>query len=176
MHHLVILTLTVVAMVPLTVALPASDAVAQQKQRISYTAAAENTKYPQFLNIDVGDVPNHLVRIFEIHRTYPNNAPIINGLALIEEWDRAISDLTDLNGVATSYYVHIMENGDKFFARATSVAQNIGSGKFTITAVGPITGGTGKLTGLQGTVRAKGTVEPSTGFNETQFEIEYWLE
>jgi hypothetical protein len=78
-HHLVILTLTAVALLPLIVTLPGSDALAQQKQLVSYTAAAENTKYPQQLNIDVGDVPNHVVRIFEIHRAYPNNPPIING-------------------------------------------------------------------------------------------------
>jgi hypothetical protein len=159
-----------------SVLLSRGDAVAQQKQLVSYTAVAENTKYPQQLNIDVGDVPNHIVRVFEIHRTYPNNPPIINGLALVEEWDRAIADLTDLNGLATSYYVHVMGNGDKFFARVNSVTQNIGSGKFTITAAGPITGGTGKLAKIHGTVRTKGTIEPRVGFNETRFEIEYWIE
>jgi hypothetical protein len=170
------LALTTMSLLCLAVILPARDAVAQQQQRVSDKATVENTKYPQQLNIDVGDVPNHIVRIFEIHRTYPINAPVINGLKLVEEWDRAIADLTDSNGTATSYYVHVMENGDKFFARVTSVAQNAGPGKFTITAAGPITGGTGKLAGIQGIVRATGTVEPKGGFNETQFEIEYWIE
>jgi hypothetical protein len=37
----------------------------------------------------------------------------------------------------------------------------------------PVTGGTGKLTGIQGIVRTTGTAEPKAGVNETQVEIEY---
>jgi hypothetical protein len=70
-----------------------------------------------------------------------------------------------------------MENGDKFFAKVTSVLQSIGPGRFTITAAGPVTGGTGKLAGTQGIIRVTGTVgPPKAGFNEAQYEIDYRIE
>src|ERR1700674_3504213 len=84
----------------------------------------------QQLNIDVGDVLNHIVRINEIHRIYPNNAPVINGLKLVETWSRTIADYIDGNGSGTSYSVYLMENGDKFFDRTSLLVQNT-SGKLT---------------------------------------------
>ena len=126
----------------------------------------------QQLNIDVGDVLNHIVRINEIHRIYPNNAPVINGLKLVETWSRTIADYIDGNGSGTSYSVYLMENGDKFFDRTSLLVQNT-SGKLTAANVGYITGGTGKFVGMQGIVRAFGNFDYKTGFNENQIEIEY---
>jgi hypothetical protein len=52
----------------------------------------EKTKFMQRYVIPVGDVPGHEVRVFKIHRTYPNNAPVINGLKLTEFWNLDLSD------------------------------------------------------------------------------------
>ena len=57
----------------LAVALSITEAFAQE--RLIFDVSAENTKYTQQHIIDVGDVPGHQVRVFEIHRTYPSNAP-----------------------------------------------------------------------------------------------------
>ena len=40
---------------------------------------------------------------------------------------------------------------------------------------GYITGGTGKLTGLQGMIRTVNTADPKPGINEGQTEIEYLI-
>jgi hypothetical protein len=92
MNRVTAFTLTTMALLSLAVALPAADAVAQQKQRISYKVSAENSKYTQQHVIDVGDVPGHQVRVYEIYRSFPNNAPVINGLKMKETWTRATSD------------------------------------------------------------------------------------
>jgi hypothetical protein len=136
-------------------------------------ALAENTKYTQQQAIDVGDVPGHQVRVYEIHRTYPNDAPMINGVKLMESWSRGVTDYIDGNGPNTTYNVYILENGDKFFTRAALVAQSPGSGKIATTSAGPITGGTGKLVGIQGIIRTTGTAEPKAGVNENQTEIDF---
>jgi hypothetical protein len=167
-----ILTLTTSALLCLAVGLSIGNAVAQQKQQVSWKASAENSKYTQQLNIDVGDVPNHIVRINEVHRTYPNNAPVINGLKLVEEWQRTIADYIDTNGSGTTYLVYLMENGDKFFARSALLVQNT-SGKFTATQVGPITGGTGKFVGMRGILRITNNFDYKTGFSEGQVDMEY---
>jgi hypothetical protein len=150
-----------------------SIAAAQEKQHVSYKVSAENSKYTQQQFLDVGDSAGHQVRSFELYRTFPNNAPVFNGIKLKETWGRGISDYIDNNGTATQYSVYVLENGDKFFTRVTVLAHSVGSGKFTNMSVGYITGGTGKLAGIQGIIRSSGISDPKSGFNEVQTDIEY---
>jgi hypothetical protein len=174
-HHISIrpALLAGAVMLGMAVAAPAGPAVAQEKQHVSFKTPPENTKYTQQQAIDVGDIPGHQVRVYEIHRTYPNNAPMINGVRLVESWSRGVTDYIDGNGPNTTYNVYILENGDKFFTRAALVAQSLGSGKISTTSAGPITGGTGKLAGIQGIVRTSGTAQPTAGVNENQTDIDY---
>jgi hypothetical protein len=98
MNRCSVFTLAVTVALGLVVAIPAGDASAQEKQRVSYKVSAENTKYTQRLFIDVGDAPGHQVRVYEVHRTFPSNPPLINGVKLVESWTRATSDYTDNDG------------------------------------------------------------------------------
>jgi hypothetical protein len=152
--------------------LVAGNGLAQEKQHVSFKTPAENGKFTQQLIIDVGDAPEHIVRAFELHLTFPNNAPIINGLKLVETWARGITDYIDGNGSATVYIVIATENGDRLFARVTGVTSKT-SARLAATQVGFITGGTGKLAGMQGVVRISADFDYKTGFNETQFDIDY---
>jgi hypothetical protein len=167
-------TLTTMALLCLATALPASNAVAQEKHHVSFKVPAENSKYTQQVNLNVQDVPNHIMRAYELHRTYPNNPPIINGLKLTDSWEQGIGDRFDGSGDGTSYTVFVMDNGDKFFVRNSLVIQNV-SGKTVATTTGHITGGTGKFTGIQGTLGAIANFDIKTGFNEGQNDIEYWI-
>jgi hypothetical protein len=173
MNRLSVLTLTTLASLSLAVAFPAGDAAAQQKQQASFKTPAANTKYTQQTTVDVGDIPGHQVRVFELHRTYPSNSPVINGLKLTEMWTRGVTDFIDGTGSSVNYSVYVLDNGDKFFSRTALVAQSLGSGKFTTTSAGTITGGTGKLAGIQGTLRTTGTAQPTAGVNENQTDKEY---
>ena len=168
-------SLTIVLLPCLATVLAAVDVAAQEKQQVSFKTSAENTKYTQQHMIDVGDFPGHQVRVYEIHRTFPNNAPVISGVAIKEQWTRGISDYTDNNGPGTTYGVYVLENGDKFFTRSSLVAQSSGAGKLTASTVGYIIGGTGKFAGINGIVRTVNTADPKAGVNEGQTEIEYTL-
>src|SRR5271165_2319951 len=168
------LTLTTITFMWLAVVLPANNVLAQQ--RLAFKVSAENTKYTQQHTIDVGDVSGHQVRLFEIHRAYPSNAPVINGMKIVESWTRGISDYTNNNGEGTIFGVYVLENGDKFFTRGSLVAvQTPEASKLTATTVGPITGGTGKLSRINGMARMLTSADPKTGVNEAQVDIEYWL-
>jgi hypothetical protein len=173
MNRRATLILTTIGLLCVAVAQPGSDAIAQQTQQVSYKVTAENSKYTQQQFLDVGDVAGHQVRSFEIYRTFPTNAPVINGMKMKETWTRGISDYVDNNGTATTYNVYVLENGDKFFTRGTVLARSAGPGKLSNVTVAYITGGTGKLAGIQGIVRTTGSAEPKAGVNETQVEIEY---
>jgi hypothetical protein len=50
------------------------------------------------------------------------------------------------------------------------------AGNLTNTGVGNITGGTGKLAGIQGNTRAVANFNYNTGVVEPQIEIEYWID
>jgi hypothetical protein len=169
-----VLKVSVIAMLGL--ASPLGSAIAQQKEQVSFKTPVANTKYTQQQAIDVGDMAGHQVRIYEIHRTYPVNAPVINGIKLVESWSRGVTDYVDGNGPNTTYNVYVLDNGDKIFTRAALVAQSLGSGKITTTSAGTITGGTGKMAGIQGVIRTTGTAEPKAGVNENQTDIEYWFQ
>jgi hypothetical protein len=150
-----------------------TGAVAQQTRHVSFKSPAENSKYTEQHVIDVGDAPGHQVRVYEIHRTYPTNPPVINGLKLTDVWTRATSDYINGMGTGNNYAVYVVDNGDKFFVHSTLVAQSSGGGKLTATVSGVITGGTGKLSGISGTVQSVTQADPKAGFNENQSDIDY---
>jgi len=100
-------------------------------------------------------VPGHQVRLFEIRRTYPSNAPAINGMKIVESWTRGVRNRLHRQQWSGDYLlVYGLENGDKFFTRGSVVAvHGPGESNLTATTVGPIMGGTGKLVGIQGMAR-----------------------
>jgi hypothetical protein len=153
----------------------ASDALAR-KQQVVFKVDAANSKYTQQHVIDVGDVPGHQVRLFEVHRTYPKNPPVINGLKIAESWTRGVSDFTNNSGASIVYHVYIAENGDKFFIQSSPPGVQGGpDGKLTTTTTGPITGGTGKFSGIRGLLRTSVTADLKAGTNEVSVELEYWF-
>ena len=159
----------------LAVALSAGHALAQEKQKVSYRVSEQNSKYTQQHVIDVGDVPGHQVRVFEIQRMLPADAPAINGIKLKETWTRGITDYTNYNGPSSSYDTYLFENGDRLFVRNTTLGQQNAAGKRAIITVGQITGGTGKFAGIQGMTRAAGLADPKAGQTATEVEVEYWF-
>src|SRR5262249_28684140 len=46
-------------------------AIVLAQERLVFRVTAENTEYTKQHTIDVGDVPGHQVRLFEIKRRYP---------------------------------------------------------------------------------------------------------
>src|SRR5262249_34300160 len=158
----------VVATVAFAFALPTYGALAQEKQRVSFQVPAANTKYTQQHVIDAGDAPGHQIRIFELHRTYSGNQPVINGLKLVDNWARVLCDYTDGNGVSPGYSEYVFENGDKFFTRFTCVATSPGEGKIDTTCTAQITGGTGKFSNIRGVIRSSNKADPKAGFNENR--------
>ena len=162
--------------ITLAMALTAPVAIAQQKHHVSYDTPATQTVYTQQHVIDVGDIPGHQARLFEIRRTYGTDAPVINGQKLKEQWTRGMSDYIDNNGPAIIYNVWVLENGEKFFVRTSLVAQSGGDGKLTNMTSGVITGGTGSFARMRGIISSHGPSEPMAGINANQTEIDYWME
>jgi hypothetical protein len=152
----------------------AISASAQQKQRVSFVAVG-HSKYTKEHVIDVGDAPEHKLRLYELQRSFPEEAPVFEGARLVDLWIRAIADFTEVNGLATAYSVYVFDNGDKFFTRSDLVAVS-DAGKSTTLAAGQITGGTGKFRGIRGIVRVTTAPDPRSGFMRSVFDVDYWFD
>jgi hypothetical protein len=127
------------------------NASAQEKQKYLFKTPAGVSQYVQQHAIDIGDVPGHQVRVYEIHSTYADEAPVYDGVKVKEGWTRAISDYTDGSGRSSGYGISILENGDKIFSRFELTTQTTlasdGSKATRSYSVGTLTGGTGKFKG-----------------------------
>ncbi len=67
-----------------------------QEKKVSYKWGAADAKYTKQYSVDVS--ANHQIRIFEFHRTFPENPPVFEGVGVKEEWARGSSDYVDGNG------------------------------------------------------------------------------
>src|SRR2546423_4989159 len=141
----------------------APGAWAQEKQKISYKVTAENSKYTQRNTIDVGDESGHQLVMFEIHRTFPSNAPVINGVKLKETWTRGYADYINSNALSTNYTLYVLDNGDKFYTYSGTMGQADAAGKLTSPALRQTRGGTAKLPPVKGLARATGRAHGKTG-------------
>lgn len=157
-----------------------TDSWAQQRQKIAFETSAANSKYTQQHMIDVGDVPGHQVRVFEIQRVYGKDGPMVEGVRIKESWTRGLSDFTELNGDGLVYVTYVCENGDKIYTRGrlTAHAAPDPSTKTKLRSwvTLSITGGSGKFLGMRGTVRAETSSDPVANININKTEMEYWLE
>jgi hypothetical protein len=157
-----------------------SNGLAQDKQKYFFEAPPGVAKYTQQHTIDVGDVPGHQIRIYELTSKFSADAPVYDGVKVVEAWTRASSDYTNGTGRASGYGVSLLANGDKIFSVADIISQTKvspdGSRKTTFTNVSRLVGGTGKFKAIRGTLTTSGTTDFKTGTSNTVTEGEYWME
>jgi hypothetical protein len=158
-----------------------ADGWAQNRQTYSTPQGMTSTsKYTQTHIIEVGDVPNHQLRIFELHTVYTAEPPAFDGVKVKERIARAFSDYIDGSGTATGYAINILENGDKVFERLAIQAQTApgpdGTKKLGFRSVMTLTGGTGRFTGIRGTLLGGGGSDLRTGISDSWTQGEYWFE
>lgn len=158
----------------------ASDAWSQDKHSVSYTASPGSTRYIQEHLIDVGDVPGHQVRVFELHEDFSSVGLAFNGVKVSESSTRGISDYTNGNGIANNYTVYMLEDGNKVFGKASVLAQSAtnpdGSKIVRFTVVTTLTGGTGDFRGIRGILRTLGERVPGASTLSLKVNGEYWME
>lgn len=156
------------------------EALAQQKHKYLFKAPPGTTKFTQTHILDVGDVPGHQMRVAELQSKYPGEAPVFNGLKVVESRTILFSDYTDGSGNAIYYSVATLENGDKMFQRGTIMAHTTvgadGGRRTSFTSVVSLSGGTGKFKTIRGTLRGTGFSDMKTGTSGTVTEGEYWFE
>ena len=172
--------LTVVAFVATLVV--ADVAWAQKKFPINSTSEGIKSNYVQQHVIDVGDVAGHQVRILEVHRVHSMKQIVVDGVKVMEEWDRGFSDYTNGVGPARGYGMWILEDGDKVFLEWNGTAHSeptaTGSKRGTFNGATKIVGGTGKFAKIRGVLTDAVEFDTDTqkGYSRAAHKGEYWFE
>jgi hypothetical protein len=168
------------AVIGLAGSLAAPEAWSQQKYSVSYTVPAAASRYTEEHVIDVGDVPGHQVRVFELRYDDSMTGLAFAGVKSKETWTRGTSDFINGNGIANNYNVRVMEDGSKIYGRLSVVAQAgtnaEGAKVLKFSAVETLVGGTGKFSRIRGTIRT--TAERVVGATalSSQYTGEYWFD
>lgn len=152
---------------------------AQEKCTIASAVPAANATYTEQHVLDVGDIPGHQIRMYELHRVYPNDKPNCEGLRRTESWTKAFSDYIDRNGKTWGYAVSVLDSGEKIFTEFAGTSQTFadpdGSKKSIYTGVTTYTGGTGRYRGVQGLVRETTRFDLDKNTNQQQSDGSYWI-
>jgi len=155
-------------------------APAQQKQELAYDAAAAQVRYVQNTRLSVSDVPEHVLRIYDLRRTFTRRPPLFEGVGASEMWEQGVSDTVDQNGTETAYVTYLLQDGNKVFGRYAGVVQSFrwpdGSRHYDHVGTITLTGGTGAFARLRGAIRVRAGVDPGADSNQIDSKGVYWLE
>ena len=153
---------------------------AQEKHPVSYSKSTRDSKYVQEHTIDVGDVPGHKVRIYEIRWSWTDGELAFDGVNVKESWIRAYSDYTNISGPALNYIIYMLEDGNKVYSRNAVLTQTSdveGGGKLgRYHSMETLYGGTGKFSRIRGQVLQSGTRVPGASGLTLEAKGEYWFE
>jgi hypothetical protein len=157
-----------------------AEPLAQDGQVISYDAAAAETKYSANYRVIVGDVPEHVLRLFELHRIFGRRPPVFRGVTAKQMWERGSADTIDQSGSESSYVTYLLEDGSKVFGRYTGTITSFrwpdGSRHYDMLGVIVLEGGTGSFSRTRGTIRIRASVDPGADSNQIESKGEYWFE
>ena len=155
------------------------SATSEAKELVVFDVPESISRYTQHLTLDVDDVPDHQLRIFELESDFGNAGPLVDGEKIRKIVGRSTTDYIDLSGHAMGYLTIEMDNGDKIFARSNHVAHRVGPDESRGMRVAVITGGTGKFMGIRGIVKSEAIASPyhpaNKKYKSTKYEIEYWI-
>jgi len=149
---------------------------AQQKYTITQAPASDRGQYVNEHAIEVGDVPEHRLRVYEIHHDYPQRDNAFAGVVVKEMVSRCTSDYINGSGANTCYNVFTLEDGNKVFSRLTGTAQSDSARGTKGMFVENYLGGTGKFKGIRGQVRGSTERAPGTTSLKVDVTGEYWIE
>ena len=157
----------------------AGAAEAQQKSKYLFSATVPG-KYIEQHVLDVGDIPGHQIRVAALTTKYTAEAPVYDGVKVVESSGWISSDYINGSGRFVQYTVLQMANGDKIYQNIEGQAQTSvgteGGGKTSYSTVTYLKGGTGKFATLRGILRGSGVTDFKTGPTNNPVEGEYWFE
>lgn len=155
---------------------PGQDAFAPG-HRLSITQPAEAIgRFTREELVDIGDVPGHQLRVYQVHNRYPERDLTFAGVVVTEMTSGGIGDSVNGSGTFTAYNVYSLEDGNKVFVHVTGTVQVDPAGARRSTTVENFVGGTGPFKGIRGQMR--NTLSRAAGSDALDVQVngEYWFE
>jgi len=95
----------------------AAQAAEPDRHPLAYSLDAGATRYVRQYRVEVGDVPRHELRVFDLTRKFTRGTPMIDGVRLTESQERGVADLVDQDGSESAYVIYVLEDGNRVFGR-----------------------------------------------------------
>ena len=158
----------------------AVHAAEPQRHPLVYSLDADSTRYARQYRVEVGDVPRHELRVFDLTRTFVRAAPLIDGVRVAEKQERGIADVVDHDGSESAYVIYVMEDGNRVFGRYEGTVRTRrwpdGSRHYDVYGTIDLTGGTGRFEAIRGNLAVWQALDPGADSSQGEARGEYWFE
>jgi hypothetical protein len=156
------------------------DAADFERRPLAYDLGASSASYMKQYRIDVGDVRKHVLRLYDLKRTFPRNPPAFDGVRAIECLERGVSDLVDDSGTESGYVIFVLEDGNRIIGRYSGSASSRrwpdGSRHYDVRGTIELTGGTGRFERIRGAVQVWQALDPGADSSQGGAQGSYWFE
>jgi hypothetical protein len=158
----------------------AAQAAEPERYPLAYSLDPAATSYVRQYRVEVGDVPRHELRVFDLTRKFTRGTPMIDGVRLTETQERGIADLVDQEGSENAYVIYMLEDGNRVFGRYSGTVRTRrwpdGSRHYDVRGTIELTGGTGRFEAIRGSVTVWQALDPGADSSQGEARGEYWFE
>jgi hypothetical protein len=158
----------------------AAQAAEPERHALAYSLDPAATRYVRQYRVEVGDVPRHELRVFDLTRRFTRAAPAIDGVRVSESQERGVADLVDQDGSESAYVIYLLEDGNRVFGRYSGTVQTRrwpdGSRHYDVRGTIELTGGTGRFEAIRGSLTVWQALDPGADSSQGEARGEYWFE
>jgi hypothetical protein len=146
---------------------------------LSYDAAAQAATIRRH-QVEIGDVPRHVLRLYDLQRIFRRHPPVFDGVPASELRERGTADLIDESGTQSAYVIYVLDDGNQVYGRYSGTVRSSrwpdGSWHHDIHGTIELTGGTGRFARLHGNVAVRYVLDPGAESSQGEASGEYWIE
>jgi hypothetical protein len=152
----------------------------RQPVPLAYDVAAADVATIRRYQIEVGDTPRHVLRLYELRRVFTRRPPVFDGVSATEMRERGTADLVDESGTQSAYVTYHLADGNQVHGRYSATVRSArwpdGSWHHDIDGRIELTGGTGRFGSLRGRVQVRYVLDPGADSSQGESRGEYWFE
>jgi hypothetical protein len=157
-----------------------AQASGPERHPLAYALDASTARPLRQYRVEVGDVPRHELRVFDLTRRFTRGAPVIDGVRVTESQERGVADLVDQDGSERAYVIYVLEDGNRVFGRYEGTVRTRrwpdGSRHYDVRGTIELTGGTGRFAAIRGRVTVWQAHDPGADSSQGAAQGEYWFE
>lgn len=155
-------------------------AAAQHRASVQYDPAAAETRYIHNYRVAVNDVAGHVVRIYELRRSFRHGPPVFSHVRALQMLEQGYTDTVDENGDEHARITYFLEDGNTIHGEYRGAVQSFrwpdGTRHFDHAGTIALTGGSGRFSRIRGSINVRFVLDPGAESSQGKSEGEYWFE